>query len=96
MLRLHRSCNRRVVFSISGRIETEDAAELQRLISLEAAGRDIALDMQEVTLVDRDALMYLARWESEGIALENSPAYILEWIAAERNRRNRQTWTDES
>ena len=81
MLKIERFCNGRVVFSLSGRIETEDIAELQRLLSQEAAGQNIAFDLQDVTLVDRDAVKFLACWESEGIELENSPAYVREWIA---------------
>jgi anti-anti-sigma regulatory factor len=88
MLRIQRTSNGRVVFSLSGRIQTEDIAELQRLISLEAPGQEIALDLKDVTLIDRDAMKYLARCESESIELENCPAYVREWIAAERNRRS--------
>ena len=86
MLKIQRSSNPGVVFSLSGRIEIEDAAELQRLLSLEAAGQDIAFDLQEVTLVDRDAVKFLARCASESIKLENCPAYVREWIATERKR----------
>jgi hypothetical protein len=39
--------------------------------------------LQEVTLVNRDAVKYLARWEAENIKLENCPPYIREWIDAE-------------
>jgi hypothetical protein len=88
MLRIHRSSDRGVVFSLSGRIEFEDVAELQRLLSLEAAGQDIAFDLQDVTLVDRDAVKFLARCESENIGLENCPAYVRAWIGTERNRRS--------
>ena len=88
MLRIERSSNRGVVFSLSGRIETEDVAELQRLLSLEAAGQGIAFDLQNVTLVDRDGVRFLERCESESIKLENCPTYVREWIAAERNRRD--------
>jgi len=88
MLRIERSSNRGVVFSLSGQIEAEDIAELQRLLSLEAVGQDIAFDLQDVILVDRDAMKFLARCESEGIELKNCPAYVREWIAAERNRRS--------
>lgn len=77
-----------MVFSLSGRIEFEDVAELQRLLSLEVPGQDIAFDLQDVTLVDRDAVKFLARCESESIELENCPAYVRAWIAAERNRRS--------
>jgi anti-anti-sigma regulatory factor len=88
MLKIERSSNRGVVFSLSGRIETEDVAELQRLLSLEATGQDIAFDLQDVTLVDRNAMKFLARCESKSIKLENCPAYVREWIAAERNQKS--------
>lgn len=90
MLRIQRSSKRGVVFSLSGRIETEDVAELQRLFSLEAVGQDITLDLQEITLVDRDAVKFLARCEAESIKLENCPAYIREWIDSERGGGSRQ------
>jgi hypothetical protein len=90
MLKIQRSSKPGVVFSLSGRIEIEDVAELQRLLSLEAAGQDIAFDLQDITLVDRDAVKFLARCESESIQLENCPAYVREWIAAERNRTSQQ------
>jgi anti-anti-sigma regulatory factor len=90
MLNIQRSRSEGVVLALSGRIEIEDVAELQRLISLEAAGEEIALDLQEVTLVDRDAVKYLARCETKGTKLANCPAYIREWIVAERSRNNQQ------
>jgi hypothetical protein len=71
---------------LSGRIETEDVLELQRLLGLETAGQNIVFDLQDVTLVDRDAVKFLARCELEGIELTNCPAYVREWIAAEREK----------
>jgi hypothetical protein len=88
MLRIQRSSNQGVVFSLSGHIELEDVAELQRLLSLEAADQGISLDLQEVTLIDRDAVTFLACCEAESIRLENCPAYIREWIDTE-NRQKR-------
>jgi len=90
MLKIQRSFNSGVVFSLSGRIEVEDVAELERLISLEAAGQKIALDLQDVMLVDRDSVKFLARCEAEKIQLENCPAYIREWIDAESGGNSRQ------
>jgi hypothetical protein len=84
MLNIQRSSNDGVVLSLSGRIEIEDVAELQRLLSLETAGQGLAFDLQDVTLVHRDAVKFLARCEVESIKLENCPAYIREWIDAER------------
>jgi len=80
MLRIQRSFNDGLVFSLSGRIEILDVAELQRLLSLETAVKDIAFDLQDITLVDRDALQFLVSCEMQGIKLENCPAYIREWI----------------
>jgi hypothetical protein len=87
MLRIQRYSNQGVVLALSGHIEIEDVAELQRLISLEAAGPGVALDLQEITLADRDAVKFLARCEAEGIRLENCPAYIRGWIDTE-SRQN--------
>jgi hypothetical protein len=80
MLRIERFFDDGVVFSLSGRIQIEDVAELQRLVSLEAADQNIAFDLQDVTLVDRDAMKFLACWESEGIRLENCLAYVRDCI----------------
>ncbi len=89
MLRIQRSANGKVVFALSGRIEGEYLAELQRVFSLERTGRHLVLDLQDVTLIGRDAVKYLARCEARSIELENCPAYIREWIEQERggNRR---------
>jgi anti-anti-sigma regulatory factor len=80
MLRIQRSSNGVVVFSLSGRIDRDDIPELRRLLDLEAVGQGIALDLQEVTLIDRDVVGFLVRCEAENIKLENCPAYIREWI----------------
>jgi len=84
------SSNGRVVLSLSGRIEMEDVAELQRLLSLETADQIIVLDLQDVTLIDRDAVKFLASWEADNIQLENCPAYIREWMGAERGQRSQE------
>jgi anti-anti-sigma regulatory factor len=91
MLNIQRqSSNGRVVLSLSGRIEMEDVAELQRLLSLETADQIIVLDLQDVTLIDRDAVKFLASWEADNIQLENCPAYIREWMGAERGQRSQE------
>jgi hypothetical protein len=90
MLRIQRSSDRGVVLSLSGHIEIEDVAELQRLLRLEAADQAIALDLQDITLVHRDAVKFLAQCQAEKIRLENCPAYIREWINRERDRGGRQ------
>jgi hypothetical protein len=90
MLRIQRKANGKVVFTLSGRIEAEDIEELRRLFELESTGRKIALDLKDVTLVDRDGLKFLSDCEADGVDLENCPAYIREWIVRENKQMKRQ------
>ena len=85
-----RSSNEGVRLSLSGRIEIEDVAELQRLIGLEAGGQAISLDLQDVTLIDRDAVSFLECCEMEGIKLDNCPAYPVS-AEVDRRRKRRQS-----
>jgi len=84
MLKIRRSANGQVVFALSGRIVEDNIAELEALISAEASGRPIALDLKDVTLVGGDAIDFLERCEGDGITLRNCPAYVREWIARQR------------
>ena len=90
MLKIQRKSNGRVLFTLSGRIEAEDIDELRRLLELEGPGSHIALDLKDVTLVDRDGVKFLSRCEADGVDLENCPAYIREWIGREGGKRRRQ------
>jgi hypothetical protein len=90
MLKIQRSQNGRVVFRLSGRIEAEDVAELRRLFALETTGRQLVLDLQDVTIVDRDAVKFLAHCEAENIKIENCPPYVREWIGRESGQKRRQ------
>lgn len=86
MLKIQRSSNGGVVFTLIGRIEIEHVAELQRLFSLENADHRIALNLQDVTLIDRDAVKFLARCEAENIRLDNCPGYIR--VSIDREKQN--------
>jgi len=90
MLKIQRSANDKVVFTLSGRIEAEDVAELQRLFDFEGEGDHLTLDLKDVTLLDRDAVKFLARREADGIQLDNCPAYIREWIEREKEHKNQR------
>jgi hypothetical protein len=67
-----------VVFTVSGRFELVHVAELQAAMDREM--QRIALDLEEVNLVDREVVPCLARWETEGVELQRCPAYIRNWI----------------
>jgi hypothetical protein len=43
------------------------------------------LDLEDVTIVDRDVVAFLREREANGIALMNCPAYIREWISRDEN-----------
>jgi hypothetical protein len=89
MLKIQRKANGGVIFTLSGRIEAEDIDELRRLLELEGDGSHIALDLKDVTLVDRDGIKYLANCEADGTQLANCPPYVREWIGRESGRPRR-------
>lgn len=81
MLRTRRTKNGRVLFTLSGRIETaEDIKQLQQLLGAEASGHQLILDLKDVTLVNQDAVAFLRRCEADGIKLENCPLHVRRWI----------------
>jgi anti-anti-sigma regulatory factor len=84
MLKIQRAANGQVVFTLSGRMDAENVAEFEGLFISEATGRQIVLDLKDLTLVDKDAVKFLERCESDSIKLKNCPAYIREWITRER------------
>jgi len=71
-----------VVLRVSGRMEAEHADTLKEMLGHES-GR-VAVDLEEVLIVDRDALGPLASFEQNGVELRNCPAYVREWIIRER------------
>jgi anti-anti-sigma regulatory factor len=87
MLRIRRSENGEVVFTLSGQMDCEPIAELETLISSEANGSGIVLDIKDLTLVDENAVAFLERCEADSITLRNCPAYVREWI----NGRKRES-----
>ena len=80
VLRIDRSANGEVRFTLTGRVGMAHVAELQRLIDAESGNCPIVLDLEDVKLVDREAVSFLARCEASGIRLDNCPAYVREWL----------------
>ena len=66
---------------ISGRITEQDMDTLRALLEQERGV--VAIDLQDVLIVDREAIKLLAMHESNGVGLRNCPAYIREWITRE-------------
>ena len=75
----------RVVFTLTGRIQAEQVAELQELVKSDLPDHRLVLDLKEVKLVDRDAVRFLGEIEAHGARLRNCSAYVREWISRERS-----------
>jgi len=73
-----------VVLRVSGRIHAEHVDTLREFVGREKG--QMAIDLKEVILVDREVVGFLAFSEAGGIELRNCPAYIREWVARERTR----------
>jgi hypothetical protein len=82
--RIDRSVRQRfTVFTLSGRMEAEQVAELKKLFDRDY--RNIILDLWDVRLADRDAVRFLRGCEADGMNLENCPAYVREWMDREND-----------
>ena len=51
---------------------------------LEQEAGALAMDLKNVSLVDREAVKLLALSETNGTELRNCPPYIREWVTRER------------
>ena len=72
----------RVRLSISGQITGQDVDLLRNLLEQERTA--VAIDLENVHLVDHEAVKLLALSEANGVELRNSPAYVREWVGRER------------
>jgi hypothetical protein len=73
------------VFTLSGRIEKQAIAELNRLFESQTERRDIVLDLKDVGVIDRDVMRFFVRCEADGVKLENCTPYIREWMEREKD-----------
>jgi hypothetical protein len=70
-----------------GRMQAEHLPALQALIK--ESGPRIVLDLEELTLVDVEAVSFLGGCRRGGLALLHCSSYIREWIAREEERAER-------
>jgi len=91
MFRIERSANGQVVFTLSGRMKTEDIEQVRQLLVAEAAGRRLRINLKDVTLINQDIVVFLAECEANGIELECCPLHVRSWIDQEKRRNQRRT-----
>ena len=72
----------RTVFKLSGRIRSGDIEGLRGQMDGHAGG--IALDLEEVTLVDVDVVRFFGICEAKGVELVRCSPYIREWVFREQ------------
>jgi len=66
-----------------GRMRAEHLPELEKQIS--ESESKIVLDLEELNLVDVEAVRFLGMCEAQGVTLLNCSAYIRDWIGKERD-----------
>jgi anti-anti-sigma regulatory factor len=86
MLKIQRTVNGDVVFTVSGRLQGDNVNELSALLAAEQDGRTLVLDLKDLVLVDSDAVRFLCACVIDSIVLRNCPPYIRAWMAREGER----------
>jgi hypothetical protein len=90
MLRIERAATGQAVFHLSGRMQTEDIEQFRQLLVVEIPGQVLTLNLRFVTLVNQEAVTFLADCEAKGIKLESCPLYIRDWIDQQKRRNERR------
>jgi ABC-type transporter Mla MlaB component len=70
---------------LCGQFTKEYVPELERtLAGQNGEFQTVALDLANVTFVDREAMVFLCSAKSKNIVIENCPSYVIRWIQQER------------
>ena len=70
---------------LSGEFRSEHLNQVKA--EMDQCGSSSVLDLEEVDLVDIDAIQFLITCEARGVPVLNASAYITAWMAQERERR---------
>lgn len=76
------SDGRLAILRLSGRLQSAQLEELRAY--MKGITESVMLDLDQVKLVDHDAVCFLAACEAKGIQLSQCSPYIREWINRER------------
>jgi ABC-type transporter Mla MlaB component len=80
-----REDEKRCRLCLCGQFTAEYVSELEKALTAETANdQSIAVDMSNVTLVDREAMKFLCNTHSKSIPIENIPPYVQRWIEQEK------------
>jgi hypothetical protein len=85
-LRIERfSVKRGTRIRLSGELRNEQLNDLRT--EIERGGPQVTLDLDELNLVDIDAVRFLIACSAEGVRVINSSHYIREWMCRERKQK---------
>lgn len=74
-----------LVLRLSGRMQAEHVEQLKTQME---GSSQVALDLEDVKLVDRDVVRFLEVCEANGTELRHCSPYIREWILKEKTTRD--------
>jgi len=70
--------------SLHGHFTGQYIPEVEKALSESSCkAREVALDLTNVTFVDRKAMEFLSRATSKITKIENTPSYVMRWIEQE-------------
>ena len=69
---------------LSGQLRSEHLGQVKSEVG--RAGQPVALDLEEVDLVDIDGVRFLNECEAAGIPVLQCSPYVREWMQRERNQ----------
>ncbi len=72
-----------ITVNLCGRFTGEYIPEVERELSRTTRRKKLALDLAEVTFVDRPAMTFLCAARSKNIAIQNAPLYVRLWMEQE-------------
>jgi hypothetical protein len=85
-LRIERvSVRRGTRFRISGELRSEQLNDLRT--EIERGGSQVTLDLDELYLVDIDAVRFLNACGAQGVRVVNCSLYLREWMHRERKQK---------
>jgi hypothetical protein len=83
------SANGKTRIRLSGEFRSEHVDQVKT--EIERGGPRLALDLEEVDLVDVEGIRFLNACEGEGILALHCSPYIREWMVRERGRPKART-----
>jgi hypothetical protein len=80
------SDGQRTTIRLIGRMQEQHLRDVQILI--EESKPTVTIDLEELMLVDLEAIRFLGRCQNAGVLLLHCSRYIRDWIAKEQDKAN--------